>query len=100
MKMTDSEALAVLDAAAFRANLGEDKCEYNRIVAARAHIADALRDAKRYRWLRNESIGYPYAEDTSSPWCVYGPNSGVTESRPIEGSELDAAIDAAMKDAT
>ena len=64
--------------------------------AARARIAELEKDTARYRWLRNHAIDYPYGDDESSPWCVYGPNSGAIESRPIEGDELDAAIDAAM----
>lgn len=79
--------------------------EYDRIYPARApHTAtqlvtalevDAMRkDAERYRWLRNHAIDFPYDADFSSPWCVYGTNAA-NDSRPIEGHELDVAIDTA-----
>lgn len=60
-----------------------------------ASIAALRADAERYRWLRNESIDYPYAETIASPWCVYGPDSDAYPSRPIDREELDAAVDAA-----
>ena len=59
------------------------------------HIAALRADAERYRWLRNESIDYPYAETIASPWCVYGSDSDAYPSRPIDREELDAAVDAA-----
>ena len=56
-----------------------------------------VRDAARYRWLRDEAISFPYDVEIASPWCVFGMNNAGTEIYPIDGAKLDAAIDAARQ---
>ncbi len=55
----------------------------------------ARRDAERYRWLRNTAVDH----DTS-PWCVAwnDPHDSREGEHPCGGKELDAAIDAFLKD--
>ena len=55
------------------------------------------RDAARYRWLRDEAISFPYDVEIASPWCVFGMNTAEAEINPIDGTKLDAAIDAARR---
>ena len=57
---------------------------------------DAL-DAERYRFLRSRAIYHGTGMDAqpSSPWCVIGTSH--ESSRPCDGDELDAAIDAASQ---
>lgn len=91
--MTDSEALAVLDLhiAAMAAGKQKVPCSAlkfyeesrSKFYAARAHIAKALRDAERYRWIV-ESNEIP----DSVNYAIFMSDKGVA----------DAAIDAAMKD--
>lgn len=54
-------------------------------------------DAARYRWLRDEAISFPYDVEIASPWCVFGMNTAGAEINPIDGTKLDAAIDAARQ---
>lgn len=50
---------------------------------------DALRvDAERYRWLRNADGGPPYVHAGDDDWSLI-----------LDGDELDAAIDAATREA-
>ena len=56
-----------------------DECEIDRL---RARLAEAERDAARYRWLRNTA--------TTSDWCDLG---GLTAERTDE--EIDKALGAA-----
>lgn len=58
-----------------------------------AETGDAL-DAKRYRWLRDESLNFDPGAGKESPWPVIGING--TDCYPISHGDLDAAIDAAM----
>lgn len=58
-------------------------------------LAEARRDAERYRWLRDEAIHFVCHDGTDSPWVVLGKSA--YECAPTCGGELDAAIDAAMK---
>lgn len=58
--------------------------------------SDAL-DAARYRWLRDEAISFPYDVEMASPWCVFGMNTAGAVITPIDGTKLDAAIDAARR---
>jgi len=59
-------------------------------------LAALKADAMRYRWLRSwECINHQ-----SSPWCVCWDSSNshdLGQTHPIEGAELDAALDAAMR---
>lgn len=54
-------------------------------------------DAARYRWLRDEAISFPYDVEIASPWCVFGMNTAGAVITPIDGTKLDAAIDAARR---
>jgi hypothetical protein len=54
-------------------------------------LTEEARDAKRYRWLRDEAVR---SEISPSPWCVFGESYEI--SCPTEGVKLDAAIDSAM----
>lgn len=63
----------------------------------RAVSEDVRRDAERYRWLRDEAICFPYDMEIESAWCVFGLNCSGSDPRPIEGRELDEAIDAARR---
>ena len=54
-----------------------------------AEIAGALRDAERYRWLKDKAN---YARN-SDPIVVFGPK----HDKMLEGPLLDAAIDSAMQ---
>ena len=54
-------------------------------------------DAARYRWLRDEAISFPYDVEIASPWCVFGMNTAGADINPIDGTSLDAAIDAARR---
>lgn len=59
-------------------------------------IAQALEDAERYRWLRDgpPKIEWPTKKFPTPPWCVcVDKEVGLPTTRPIFGSELDAAID-------
>ena len=73
----------------------------NRVVSAdfarqlERELAEARRDAERYRWLRDEAIHFVCHDGTDSPWVVLGKSA--YECAPTCGGELDAAIDAAMK---
>jgi hypothetical protein len=62
---------------------------------------DAMReDAERYRWLREQNAkdSSPYDPDVGVAWVELASTDGrYTESKHTE-AELDAAIDAAMKD--
>lgn len=59
-------------------------------------LDDDVRDAARYRWLRNEAVmaASPHGEDGQMVWAVIG--NGAYDVLPIELDELDAHIDAAM----
>lgn len=59
--------------------------------------AEDARDAARYRWLRDEAIRFPYDVEIASAWCVYVLNCSGADIRPIDGQELDQAIDAAQR---
>jgi len=52
-------------------------------------LTAALKDAERYRWLREE-------EDTIYPYAQVLVRRGVRFSNVLDGEGLDAAIDAAM----
>lgn len=80
--MTDSEVLAVLDDAISDA-IEDQQPIVEALQQARAHIAEALRDAERYRWIV-ESNEIP----DSVNYAIFMSDKGVA----------DAAIDAAMKD--
>lgn len=64
---------------------------------ATAAVAECRQDAERYRWLRDEAISFPYDVEIESAWCVFGLNCSGSDPRPIEGRELDEAIDAARR---
>lgn len=59
-----------------------------------AERAELKRDAERYKWLRdqhnNTSATYSVAEVLHGDWVSIEENNGIT------GTDLDAAIDAAM----
>jgi hypothetical protein len=57
--------------------------------------AEVAREAARYRHLRDEAVwlGEPN-ESGDMVWCVIGPHGNAAG--PIDGVELDAAVDAAM----
>ena len=76
--------------------VGRDENDLRAAVAAvnvlRTHyaeIAGALRDAERYRWLKDKAN---YARN-SDPIVVFGPK----HDKMLEGPLLDAAIDSAMQ---
>lgn len=54
---------------------------------------DVARDAERYRWLRGDALYFGFDDRRPSPWCVVG--SGADDCSPIDGDNLDTAIDAA-----
>jgi hypothetical protein len=59
-----------------------------------AEIAEALKDARRYRWLRDHSVG-----QWQYPICVSQERTFRDDMRyvgPLIGAGLDQAIDAAM----
>ena len=76
--------------------VGRDENDLRAAVAAvnflrthSAEIAGALRDAERYRWLKDKAN---YARN-SDPIVVFGPK----HDKMLEGPLLDAAIDSAMQ---
>ena len=76
--------------------VGRDENDLRAAVAAvnflrthSAEIAGALRDAERYRWLKDKAN---YARN-SDPIVVFGPK----HDKMLEGPLLDTAIDAAMQ---
>ena len=60
---------------------------------------DLRKDAERYRWLRNEAVwaGSPKGEGGEMCWVVIGTDA--YRSHPVDGVELDEAVDAAMQGA-
>ena len=68
---------------------------------AAAHDEDerVRKDAERYRWLRNEAVwaGSPKGEGGEMCWVVIGTDA--YRSHPVDGVELDEAVDAAMQGA-
>ena len=98
--MTDSEALAVLDrmlgqALAFRESSsktdGTKSEQYAEDCKAFAHIAEALRDAARYRWLIGSDGEGVRSYHIQEMWAK-------CQSRYPSASEWGAAIDAAIED--
>lgn len=65
-----------------------------RPISSPAQEAGLLRDAERYRWLRNEAYFADGKPDMT--WCVTGQ---CYPGEPIHGRELDAAIDAHLTNA-
>ena len=62
-------------------------------------LAEARKDAERYRWLRNSPDYdiWPPTKYPTYPWCVRGEiDHGIPASKFIAGGDLDAAIDAAI----
>lgn len=60
---------------------------------------DAMRvKAVRYDWLRDEAVLFGHDDGSPSAWAVVG--TGYEDCNPIQGGELDAAIDAALKGAS
>lgn len=56
---------------------------------------DVVRDAERYRWLRNDAIHYEN-QDTRTPWVFNAKNVADYDGWPVWGQELDNLVDAAM----
>lgn len=55
------------------------------------------RNARRYRWLRQPGRQIHSNTTPSQPWCVrVESDQGLPTVRPIDGTELDAAIDRAL----
>ena len=71
-----------------------DKCEDRRLeaTALQARVEQLEKDAARYRWLRDS----PIADDQQEWLCVGLFDMGGTVE--VDGAELDAAIDAAMRE--
>lgn len=63
--------------------------------AAQAEREQAEQDARRYRWLRDESLICGQVDiDENMVWCVFG--RGGADCRPVDGHELDSHIDAGI----
>jgi hypothetical protein len=56
-----------------------------------AELKRLREDAARYRWLREYAV-----MSDSGPWCVDFESPQHADTRPIDGVELDTAIDAVM----
>jgi hypothetical protein len=52
-------------------------------------------DARRYRWLRENSIAYEYP--TNAPAVFMCGNDCKPEGQPIDGKQLDRQVDLAME---
>lgn len=63
------------------------------LLVARSRIAELEKDARRYRWLRNNAI-----HSETGPWCVAWDDPGAENNNdhPCDLEELDTAIDAAL----
>lgn len=91
--MTDSEALAVLDDAISDATEDQNPI-VEALQQARAHIAEALRDAARYRKARELATGFHGTGFSEIAVTLDWPSGTYHRT----GDYFDAAIDAAMKD--
>ena len=58
----------------------------------RAQLAEAQRDAERYRAIKDERVYIECPNDTEPKWYVYG---ATALGSYVTGADLDAAIDAA-----
>ena len=81
---------------AFRASSDIRGAEIERLTA---RVAELEQDAKRYRWLANETLACDYGDNDDQQnrigWVLYGWRNKAGSSR-IYGASIDAAIDAAL----
>ena len=61
----------------------------------RAQLAEAQRDAERYRAIKDERVYIECPNDTEPKWYVYGTTA---QGSYVTGADLDAAIDAVKGD--
>ena len=64
----------------------------DRISTHRAEIAEALADARRYRWLRDEAHKEPHTRSIGI-YCEWGSNCDLGS---IGGTDADVEVDAAI----
>ena len=82
---------------------GPDAHTYESAIAAwntRAHsaeIAGALRDAERYRWLRDQASWWLVSTPDAAKLSVMLPRASIDAAIGTEGCDFDAAIDSAMQ---
>ncbi len=96
MKLLHDARYAVAAKRVSEGNLATSRAE----VAALLELCRELAaDAERYRWLRNEAVwaGSPKGEGGEMCWVVIGTDA--YRSHPVDGVELDEAVDAAMQGA-
>lgn len=68
---------------------------HNFIRTHHAEIAEAVRDARRYRWLRNIAWSIPSIAQQELPAVAVFSGTG-RRCKDISGAEMDQAIDAAI----
>ena len=88
----------LLDTAQMRTQYPEWLCA--EMEAAAEEIMRLRKDAERYRWLRDKALDVVACWERGGqqePWCVIG--TCADDAVPCSGTELDAAIDAAMNGA-
>ena len=62
-----------------------------------AEIAGALRDAERYRWLRDQASWWLVSTPDAAKLSVMLPRASIDAAIGTEGCDFDAAIDSAMQ---
>ena len=84
--------------------VGRDKNDLRAAVAAvnflrthSAEIAGALRDAERYRWLREQASWWMVSTPDAAKLSVMLPRASIDAAIGTEGCDFDAAIDSAMQ---
>ena len=63
-----------------------------REILLQKQLAEAQRDAERYRAIKDERVYIECPNDTEPKWYVYGVTA---QGSYVTGADLDAAIDAA-----